>query len=411
MKSGAATSDRPLQPSDVFSWYLERDPALRVPVVLIAELDREPDELALRARTEAALRTVPQLSEVVVEAPWRLAPPRWTRVAEVDLDWHLRRVAVASPATEDALLELARLEATTPFDTKRPMWTLTVVHGLPEGRAALLLRFHHSLTDGVGGVALAAEIFDLERQPSRDDTPLEPLPAAREHPLLDALVEQTRTVALGAPGTTARMLHETFRSVAHPRNSARTVASIARTVAPVRRPVSPLLVDRGIGRSLHVVDLALPEFHAAARAQGVTVNDALLAGVARGVRRYHERHGQQLQMIRVTMPVDLRRPSDPPGGNRITLMRFLIPTGGADVGRHLRGVRVVAQRQRLERSLPHTQGIARALAFLPPAVVGSMLKHVEALVSDVPGPPVPPCTRPAPASPVGTSSAPRPALR
>ena len=387
MRTGQ-TTDRALQPSDVFSWYLERDPLLRVPVVVIVHLDGEPDVAALRSRIRRAVDTVPQLSEVVVEAPLRLAPPRWTHVADVDLDWHVRETSVRSLDPAGGLLDLAGQDATTPFDVRRPLWTVTVVHDLPDGRAALLLRFHHALTDGVGGIALAAELFDLERHPA----PLPPSPVpptSRQHPLVDALAEEARSLTRQAVLAPVQLALSGTRAVVHPRRTAETVASVARTVAPALQTLSPLLQQRGLSRSLHTLAVPFDDLHDAAKAHGVTVNDAFLTAVARGLRHHHEKHGVPLPMIRVTMPIDLRAPDDPPGGNRITLLRFPVPTGGHDVARNLRAVRTVAQRRRRERSLPHTQGIARALTLLPSGVVGSMLKHVEALVSNVPGPPVP----------------------
>ena len=383
------SNDRALQPTDVFSWYLERDPLLRVPVVVVVHLDAEPDVDVLRSRLRDALSTVPLMSDVVVEPPFRLAPPRWAHVDDVDLDWHVSEVAAPSPGDDAAVLDLARHEATTPFDTRRPLWNLTVVHELTGGRAALLLRFHHALTDGVGGVALAAQLFDLERRPAQQSAAPPPLAPGHPHPVVDALVDEARTqvrrAVLGPGALAAQGVH----ALAHPRDTVATLASVARTVAPVRRTLSPLLRSRGLSRSLHVLEVPFEQMHRVANAQGATVNDAFLTAIARGLRRHHNKHGLPLPSIRVTMPINLRAPDDPPAGNRITLLRFLVPTGDEDVGRNVREVRETAQLIRHERSLPHTQAIARALSLLPSGFVGSMLKHVEAVVSDVPGPPVP----------------------
>lgn len=59
-------------------------------------------------------------------------------------------------------------------------------------------------------------------------------------------------------------------------------------------------------------------------------NDAFLAAVGAGLRRYHERHGTSVDKLRVTMPISIRRPEHPIGGNRITLMRFKVPVGIVD---------------------------------------------------------------------------------
>jgi diacylglycerol O-acyltransferase len=307
----------------------------------------------------------------------------------VDLDWHLREVAAAPPYDDDAVLEIARIDATTPFDVERPLWTVTLVSGLTGGRAALVLRFHHALTDGVGGVALATELFDLERTPAPGTAAPEPTASGSRHPLRDALEDQARQGLRAAVGTPFAVLHTGIAAVRHPRVALATLASVTRTVAPVRTTLSPLLRDRGLPRSLHGLEVPFDDLHRVAHAEGCTVNDAFLTALARGLRLHHAEHGSDLPRIRVTMPVDLRAPDDPPAGNRITLMRFTVPTDGIDLGACMRAVRAEAQLRRSERSLPHTQSIARALNLLPSQFVGSMLKHVEVVASDVPGPPVP----------------------
>ena len=88
------------------------------------------------------------------------------------------------------------------------------------------------------------------------------------------------------------------------------------------------------------------------------------------------------------MPISIRAPGDAEGGNRITLMRFPLPVGIADPvtgsGRPAR-----AGCRAHEPSLKLTQDIAGGLNLLPRWYVGSILRHVDFLASDVPGMPVP----------------------
>ena len=58
-------------------------------------LERTPDVGRLRAKIERALAAIPRLTERVVSAPLRIAPPEWRPTRTFDLDYHLRRVAVA----------------------------------------------------------------------------------------------------------------------------------------------------------------------------------------------------------------------------------------------------------------------------------------------------------------------------
>ena len=64
--------------SDAFSWYMERDPALRSTVVVIDWLDRAPDWDVLVERVDRISRLMPSLRQCVVESPFRLTVPRWS---------------------------------------------------------------------------------------------------------------------------------------------------------------------------------------------------------------------------------------------------------------------------------------------------------------------------------------------
>lgn len=85
------------------------------------------------------------------------------------------------------------------------------------------------------------------------------------------------------------------------------------------------------------------------------------------------------------MPISIRQEGDPAGGNRITLMRFPVPIGTTDVRSRIRVVHERAASSRSEPSIPLTNVIAGLLNLLPTGVVGSMLKHVDFLASNVPG--------------------------
>jgi WS/DGAT/MGAT family acyltransferase len=386
-----ATLDRHMRPTDAFAWYMERDPLLRSTVVSVGVLDRLPDLEVLRERMERASRVVTAFRDRLVVPPLRMARPRWVQVDHLDLAWHMRHVAVAAPGTLTQLLDLARTEATTAFDPARPLWSVTTVEGLEGGRAGFVMKYHHSLMDGIGGIALVTELFDLERDALPPGHVVEPPGEQVEgwRLLRDTLAYDAGRMARLAVRSPVAALRTSAHVARHPGDTARTMASVARTVEPYFTTLSPLMQQRRLHRSLDVLEVPLDSLRAAAAAHGGHLNDAFLAAVTGGLRRYHAEHGHEVHDLRVTLPISVRRPDDPPGGNRITLMRFALPAGGTDAGERLRATHQVVERVRAERSLPHTQGIAAALNLLPPAFVGSMLKHVDFLASDVPGVPVP----------------------
>ena len=71
--------------------------------------------------------------------------------------------------------------------------------------------------------------------------------------------------------------------------------------------------------------------------------------------------------------------------NRITLARFTVPAGVPDPAARIRAMGQRGALARRERAVPHSNAIAGTLNLLPPQVVGSMLKHVDFVASNVPG--------------------------
>lgn len=388
-----------MRETDAFTWRMEDDPGLRSTIVAVAWLAAPPAWGTLVDRLDRATRAVPSFRQVVVEPPARLATPRWTVAPGFDLGWHLRRVEAPAPHDAAAVADLARTAATTAFDPARPLWEFTLVEGLAGGRAALLMKVHHALTDGVGGIELAPLLFDLDATAAPPAAPPEPAPPAPPAErvgtagLVRESVAHQSGRALRLAGRVATAVPGAVRTARHPLRSVgdavAVAGSIGRTVAPVTRTLSPVMTGRSLGRHLDLLTIPLADLRAAARAAQGTVNDALLVGVTGGLARYHERLGAPVTELRVTMPVSIRRPDDPAGGNRITLQRFTVPVGvGATVDR-LRAVGARCRAARSERSLAHTDTIAGVLNLLPAGLLGGMLKHVDVLASNVPAFPRP----------------------
>src|SRR5438105_6350634 len=155
--------ERRMSDAEALMWTIEKDPSLRSSFLQLTFLDRAPDFDRFRRRMERAVRVLPRLRQRVVPAPARLAPPEWADDPSFDLDFHVRRLAIPPPGTERQFLDLAALLYEDPFDRARPLWNLTIVEGLEGGRAALLAKLHHTITDGVGGVRLSMEFIDLAR--------------------------------------------------------------------------------------------------------------------------------------------------------------------------------------------------------------------------------------------------------
>ena len=392
MGDDEARRDPHVSQSDAFTMALERDPGLRATIVAVTTLDRSPDWERLVDRFDRATRAFPAFRERLVPTPLGLAPPAWAHDEDFDLSWHLRRLRLAEGAGTADLLDFARTAAMDAFDHDRPLWEFTLVEGLEGGRAALVLKVHHALTDGIGGVQIAAHVVDLDRDgvelgplpdaPSgRTARPFESLAEAVGHDLR-AAVDVGSGLVRAAPAAALAALRDPWGAVT---GVAGELASAARMVRPVTSTASPVMVERGLIRHFEVLDVDLEALRRGAARAGATVNDAFLAGIAEGLRRYHLVHGAEADELRVTMPVSIRRPDDEMGGNHVSLVRFDLPLDVEDPTERLRRIHEIADRQRHEPAIEHSEAIAALLNLLPVGVTAGMLRHVDLLVSNVPG--------------------------
>lgn len=380
--------------TDAFTWSMEADPRLRSTVVTVILLDRSPDWDLVRERFDVISRDLPMFRQRVVNSP-PPAPPRWEYAPDFDLDYHMRRVSAPEPGNLDGVLEMARLAAMADFDRARPMWETTLIDGLDDGGAAVLCKFHHALTDGVGGVQIAMTLFDLTEESRVVD-------ALREEPTVPTPqpLDSYRDALRYNVGLIGKLVSESVKNapklvlntIRQPLQTAESAgelaASVYRTVRPVNKTGSPLMKNRTLVRRLGVLDVPMPRLREAAHRSGGALNDAFVAGVAGGLRRYHDKHGVTVGDLHLTMPISLRSDDDGMGGNRITLMRFDVPVGVADPARRISSIHERTGRVRQEKSLPYTQLIAGALNVMPRWYIGSILRHVDFLCSDVPGVPV-----------------------
>lgn len=382
--------------SDAFSWHMERDPVLRPSIVVAVWLDRAPDWDTLVARVDLISRLMPSLRQRVVDSPFPVISPRWSYDPHFDLGWHLRRIRAPEPRTRDAVLQLARRSAMDTFDRARPLWELTLVEGLENGEAALIAKVHHSLSDGVSGMRMLAVIADPRRR-SRRVGEMPPAPAGEK---LDQLALVTDAAGLVAAQLTrlARRggraaIPALIRSARDPGGLARDAVALAqslyRTAGPSSGAMSPLMRERAMTRHLAIMEVSLAALKAAARTAGGSVNDAYLAVVTGGLRRYHERHGTSATSLRAIVPVNLRAQDDTEWGNKITLQRLTLPVGEPDPAARTRILHRLIEAARKEPSLPVTGLIAGTLNMLPVGYVGGILKHVDFLASNVAGPSAP----------------------
>lgn len=222
----------------------------------------------------------------------------------------------------------------------------------------------------VGGVQIAMTLYDRdevgeERGPmpaQAEATAHRPLYGFRDVLRYEAgLVGAALTGALHAAPTL--MINGVRRPGTAVAAAGATAASIYRTVRPISAPGSPIMRNRKLIRRLGIHEVPKTRLRMAGHIAGGSLNDAFVAAVTGGLRRYHDKHGVTVGDLHMTMPISIRTAADAMGGNRVTLMRFDVPVAAADPAQR---IRIIHQRngKALKTSTIATRQINSATTYL-----------------------------------------------
>lgn len=386
--------------ADALMWAIEKDPMLRSTITTVVVLEGDVDRDAVWRAFDRTSRVVPRLRQRVRSHPMSLAPPRWEVDPNFDLGYHLRFARATGAGTMQDLLSMAQPMAMQGFDRARPQWECTVVDGMDDGCNALIMKIHHAVTDGVGGVRLMLELFDLERdaaeRPMAEPPPVHVMNQMER--FADAFSHQTRRqlgivkrLVTDGAGNVAGMLGDppgTYET------SSELVASVARVLRPAGAPLSPLMTGRSLSNHLETITLPLDRAKKAGKRIGGTLNDTFVTGMARGLQRYHGDHGVPVDVLRMGMPINIRTPGGPEiAGNAFVPARFEIPLDADDPLQLMRDIRSKMVAARDEPANDLVELLSNVLNRLPTTVVtqifGTMMKGLDFQASNVPGAPVP----------------------
>nr|WHV03895.1 putative wax ester synthase/acyl-CoA:diacylglycerol acyltransferase [uncultured bacterium] len=387
--------------ADALMWNIEKDPGLRSTIVAVSMLDTSPDRDRLLDKIERGTRMIPRLRQRVVGNAFSLAPPRWEIDPHFDLGYHVRFVSVGPEGTDRDVLDMAQLVGMQGFDRARPLWEFLVVDGLPDGRAALVQKIHHAITDGVGGIKIAMMILDLERDPEGPEEPMPPAPPVdvlspsdRTRDALTHIVRRnmgiTKRLLDNAPSQVATALTDPAALV---QGAGELVGSLGRMLAPATEPLSPLMTGRSLSIRFEQISMPLADLKAASKLSGGKLNDGFVAGVAGGFMRYHERNGAPVEALRMNMPINVRTADTADvAGNQFAPARFPVPMNIEDPIERMQIIRELVAGQRAEPAMGLTETMAGVLNRLPTtattALFGSMLKGCDFTTSNVPGAPI-----------------------
>jgi diacylglycerol O-acyltransferase len=359
----------------------------------------------------------------LVVPPFGIGRPYWVEDGEIDVEFHVRHVALPAPGDwRQLMIQVARVHS-RPLDRSKPLWEAYVIEGLDnipgiaKGSFAFYSKFHHAAVDGEAGAQILQTIHSLTNeiessfaQPSvvvadREPTLLELYSRAitsRGAQLLDAgklLAELGgRTVQAGANLAASGKLVELGQTLLT-EDGAEKLRHIAMEAASAfkRKPatrfdekVSPHRVVDAMFMSLD--DCATVRAHV----PHVTINDIFIATCGGAVRRYLDSKGELPgESLSALMPISTRGANkNADVGNQVGMVPVPVCSDIADPVDRLhaahKGARLAAG---LSASLGH-DFTAKLVQVVPAMVAESIIERglvplCNTTVSNVRGPSVP----------------------
>ena len=376
---------------EALMWRIEVDPRLRSTICGLEILDCMPDWERFLDACDWATRMVPRFRQKVVEPALGIGNPCWVNDPDFDLLYHVRRVGLPEGGGWPALLRAAEQVAMTPLDRARSPWESVLFDGLPDGRAAHLLKLHHSTTDGMGSVQLLSQIHSRRREHTPDKPQPAPPPPEKATPI-GLLIEELGREVRAIPRL-ARRMAGSVGALAHPFDTAgraiRFGASLGRVIADPDAQGSPLLRRRSLSWRFLALDVAFADLRAASKAAGASLNDAFLAALLGAFRLYHEKHDCPIEKLPMAIPISVRSDDDDAGGNRFAGARMAGPVAIADPRERMHAIGELVKAARREPAIDGLSLAAPALARLPApllaAVSGGMTATNDLQASNVPG--------------------------
>ena len=349
---------------------------------------------AVTERVQARLHLVPRYRQRLRSAAAGLANPVWIDDDGFDLGWHVRRHVLPEPGGDEQLAEFVGRELSRRLDRSRPLWELTVIEGLRGGRAALLAKMHHALVDGVAAVDIGTVLLDPSPEPldiPAPDEPWEPRSYERTRHLARlAATPIVRAQKLLLESATRALSPDPRRAAGDLKSATELLVQLARTRPSA--PMTPLNAGQGPNRRFAMQSAPLGALKVAGKAQGGTVNDALLAAVAGMLRRYLEAAATPADRPLVALvPVSVRRSGDE-GGNHISTVLVDLPVAEPDPAARIRAIHATMTEIKDSAAVRAGALLVGASGWAPPLVSSTLaratggVRAFNLVVSNVPGP-------------------------
>jgi diacylglycerol O-acyltransferase / wax synthase len=338
----------------------------------------------VRTHLERRLDRLPRYRQKLsVPRTGGLSWPSWEADPHFELDAHVRHATLPSPGDEREFLAWISDFYSHRLDRNRPLWEITLLDGLVDGRWALVWKTHHCLVDGIGSVDVVDLLLDPEPVPRAPSAP----PGAR----LPASGEPRREWLPHPPDPVRQAAHTGLTAaragahvVMHPREALeRSRATIDLLVRDelIAAPRSSLNVPIGATRRIETVHIELDEVQKIRTALGGKVNDVALCAAAGGLRTLLLERGEvpPRRGLRAMVPVNIRRDSEHGElGNKVSSLFVELPVAEADLLRRYELVRAEAEKRKAAGQALAAATVTGLTELAPPVLHAGLARALYA---------------------------------
>ncbi len=293
---------------------------------------------AFREHLKARLHLLPFFHRKLVLSPVQLDHPVWIDDDDIDVDYHIRQVALPKPGTDQQLRTLVSRLHMILLDRTRPLWQFYVIENLQGGRFAIYAKLHHAAVDGGAGMVIMETIFSSSPGPAEAPPP----PPAKKKEAPPNLFE----LISSSYASFFRQQQQFFESWP---DISKALANVGRRLAEdvEKRAELPQAAPRTIfntlvsnQRSLGTCTISLSETKEIGKALDAKLNDVVMAICAGALRRYlQKRDALPEESLITAVPVSLREPGNTDINNQVTTMLCRLATDVADPVERLKAIK------------------------------------------------------------------------
>ena len=263
-----------------------------------------------------------------------------------DMSYHVRHLAIPAPGSMQQFYETVSFLNTSLLDRGHPLWECYVIDGIEHDRIAVMIKVHHALIDGEGGLRVMRNCLSDSPRGKRLAAPWmafetaektrRPRPSVSQMQKLQAQLKRLTKL----PGDLIGIGNDVLDLGAQSLNLKPRMASLPFTAKPTLFNNTP----KSAARAYANMELPLAEIRALAKATDTSVNDVVMTLIDDALHHYlREQQAPASKPLVAFMPMSMRDETTGEGGNQVTAELIAMGAPQANIRERLQQINAATQ--------------------------------------------------------------------